>query len=579
MKNTIRSFSGPPLLFFVTITLILNSLNLIAAEDERVVDVTTEIGTNQRTISVDTLNDIVKNIRQQNKTIEDRMRLLKNAKSELEKNKIQVEIDEIRQTVADQESSFELILSAGQEFVREDDKEEKPFDWQKDVLEIVQPILAELRQITENKRKLDNVKKKIALYQKQKQEIDQVLKHIAKFDKAALAPDTRTRFEKIEKKWRNELEENRHLLEVAQLQLDEMVKSQTAKAESFTDHIQNFVAGRGTTLLMALGTFAGVFLILLLVWKLIVWISFRRNIHWSYYQRLISLIYHSLTVMLAIAAVFYVLSVREDQLLFAIAVLLLVSIIWVLKNSIPRYMVELNLLLNTGAVREGECISYHGIPMKIEYLQFYSKLTNPALPALQLRLPLSALSSYVSRPYAENEPWFPCQVGDYVLLSDGHYGRVKCITLEFVQLSLGDGSMPRTYAVADFLSASPKNLSQGFLITSVIGIDYQYRHQCTTTIPEIFETGIRNALKQEFYGNALKSLSVQFERVNASSLDFTIIVIFEGDAAGDYFLIQRDLQRFAVDVCTQQQWHIPFNQLVVYQATTVKDGHNTVNPT
>lgn len=92
------------------------------------------------------------------------------------------------------------------------------------------------------------------------------------------------------------------------------------------------------------------------------------------------------------------LSARNDQVLTGITVLLLISIVWVLKSSIPSYINELRILLNTGSVREGECIIYNGIPMKVESLNYYSKLTNPVLPGLELRLTLAELAKYVSRP-------------------------------------------------------------------------------------------------------------------------------------------------------------------------------------
>jgi len=514
------------------------------------------------------LNDIVNNITVQKKEIENRLLLLKKAKTEQEKNKIQAEVDEISQSIEEQTSSFEMILTAGQELAKEV-QEIEPFDWQKDLLEILQPIMSELRQMTENRRKQDNLKKKIAFYQTQAREINDVLKHTDKFDKNLLEPGALEQFEYIEKKWRDEFQENNHLLEVAQFQLNEMVRSQEAREISVQEHAKQFVVGRGATLMMALGAFAGVYLLLIGIWKLIVKVSIRKNAHWTYYQRLAALIYHSFTIMVAIAAAFYVFSVRDDQVLLAVAVLILVSIIWVLKNSIPRYIDELKLLLNTGAVREGECINYQGITMRIDRLQYYARLVNPVLPDLRLRVPLSELINYVSRPCAEDEPWFPCRVGDYVMLADDRYGRVKCITLDNVQLSLSDGSMPQTYAISDFLSASPENLSEGFSINSVIGIDYQYQPQSTTTIPKLFQEGIRERLLRESYGQALKGIWVYFELANASSLDYKIIVTFEGSAAADYFAIKRDLQRFAVDVCNQQQWNIPFNQLVVHQSTAV----------
>ncbi len=39
---------------------------------------------------------------------------------------------------------------------------------------------------------------------------------------------------------------------------------------------------------------------------------------------------------------------------------------------------------------------------------------------------------------------------------------------------------------------------------------------------------------------------------------------FDGRAAGEYLSIQRALQRYAVEVCNQQQWIILFNQLVIH---------------
>ncbi len=55
--------------------------------------------------------------------------------------------------------SFEMILTAGLELNKADTAEKLEFDWQKDLLEIVQPIISELRQLTENKRKLNGLHK------------------------------------------------------------------------------------------------------------------------------------------------------------------------------------------------------------------------------------------------------------------------------------------------------------------------------------------------------------------------------------------------------------------------------------
>lgn len=524
----------------------------------------THQASSEHALSIDKLNDIIDNIKLQRGEIDKKLDLLQQTKTEQKKAKFQAEIDEIGRSIAEQESSFEMILTGGQALAGSDMSEEKGFDWQEDLLDILQPIMSELRQLMEYKRKLDDLQKKMVLYESQIQEINEVLEHISEINKETLGIDALAQFDQINKKWRYELQENNHLLGVAQLQLDEMVKSQMGEI-SFVDHIKQFAAGRGATLFMVLLTFVAVYFFILLFWKGLMWITVRKpNKKWSYYQRIIILLYLLMMVVLAIAAAFYVLSVRNDRLLIALFVLFLLSVIWVLKSSFPRYFHEFKILLNTGAVREGECIIYNGIPMKIERLRFYSKLTNPELPGLKLRLPLSELSSHISRPYADDEPWFPCRKGDYVQLTDGKYGLVKHITLETVVLSLFNGMMPQTYSVQDFMAAQPKNLSQGFLVTSVIGVDYKYQSQCTDQMPAILREGIRNGFQQESYGDALEGLWVEFAEANTSSLDFKIVAIFDGKAASEYYTIIRSLQRYAVDVCNQQQWEIPFTQVVVH---------------
>lgn len=511
------------------------------------------------------LNDIIKNIKLQKEEVDAKLESLMKAKTEQEKTRIQAELNEIGDAIVEQEASFEMILTAGFELNKEDAEEKKDFDWQRDLLEIVQPIMSELRQLTENKRKLDNMHKKIAFYESQISDIGEVLTHFTKINKQGFEKEALIEFERIDKKWKDQQEETKHLLEVAQLQHDEMIKSQSAKEISMGEHARQFAAGRGATLLMALAAFVAVYASMLVLLKFSKWISNRKGEEKStYYQRIITLSYHFLMGALAIAAMFYVLSVRDDQVLIGLTVLLLLSIVWLLKSSIPSYINELRVLLNTGPVREGECIIYNGIPMQIESLNYYTKLVNPALPELELRLTLAELAHYVSRPFSENEPWFPCKVGDYVMLSGDIYGMVKCITLEHIVLSLSDGTMPRTYTITDFLAAKPRNYSQGFVAITDFGIDYKHQASCTVDVPNILREGIRRGLLQETYGASLKDASVHFAKANTSSLDYKIIATFDGAAAGELHPITRALQRYAVEVCNQQQWTIPFAQLVVH---------------
>lgn len=511
------------------------------------------------------LNDIVNKIKLQKKALDEKLSLLKKAKTEQEKRGIQAEIDEISQSITEQEQSFEMILAGGQELSNLKSKPESSFDWQEELIEILKPILNELHEMTEEKRKLVNLQNKIPLLESQIKDINRRLEGMTQINKSGLEREALERFEQINKKWKNLLEEKKHLREVAQLQLNEILRSEIENEVSISDDIKHFITGRGATLFFALMAFMAVYFSLKLLWKAILMVSKRKPEEGStYFQRIFMVIYHAATFIFCLAAVFYVLYVRNDQVLIAIAVLLLIILVLVLRNSIPRYIDELNILLNAGSVREGESISYNGIPMKVANLGLYTKLTNPLLPKLELRLPLSELPDYLSRPIRNDDPWFPCQEGDFVMLSDGTYNMVQCITLENVILSIPNGMMPQTYTIGDFLAAKPKNFSHGFVVVSDFGLDYKYQEHSTTQIPDLLCTGVREGLKKEVYGKYLKDIWVFFAKANTSSLDYKIVTIFDGQAAADYYAITRDLQRYAVEVCNRQQWEIPFTQLVVH---------------
>ena len=521
----------------------------------------------QQEVVFDKLNAITESIQTLEKRYQERARLLNRAKSEKEKEIIQSEIDEIDQSLRDQESTFALIQTGGLSLSRAEDAQDKTFDWQKNLLEILQPIMNELHEYTEVQRKVLHLRNQITFYQTQIEDSNKALEKMSRVNLAGLQPTALDRFEKIKSKWADTLVDSQHQLEVAQIQLDGIIISENEQAMSIGDHLKQFAYGRGATILMTVLGSLTVFFSMLYLWKGVLWLMTRRQGgKLTYFQRLSNIVFHVITVLLAIATVFYVLSLRNDQVLVGIAVLVLVITIWALKNSVPRYVNELQTMLNAGPVREGERILYHGIPMKIERLNFFSKLINPAIPSLRVKLPLSELNGYVSRPYSQDEPWFPCKVGDYVLFSDGWCLKVNSISLEYVQLALSNDTMPMIYTIQEFLEARPRNLSLGFVVVSVIGIDYQYQPKSTTEIPDLFQQGILDSIQKESYASALLSISVYFEQANSSSLDYKIIASFDGSVANDYYAIKRDLQRFAVDVCNRRQWTIPFNQLVVHAA-------------
>ena len=135
----------------------------------------------------------------------------------------------------------------------------------------------------------------------------------------------------------------------------------------------------------------------------------------------------------SVMAALMVLYVVGDILLLALGVILVLLILLGLRNYLPRFINETKLLLNVGAVRERERVIYQGLPWMVRTLGMYSRLYNPALEGL-LRVPMSDMLELVSRPYREDEPWFPTQVNDWVRDNTG--GKITRILDEITLLDV-----------------------------------------------------------------------------------------------------------------------------------------------
>jgi hypothetical protein len=280
---------------------------------------------------------------------------------------------------------------------------------------------------------------------------------------------------------------------------------------------------------------------------------------------LFDVLYYSLTLIAAMLSVFAVLYVFGDWLLLSIAVIFLIGIGWASKQAIPLVWNQARLLLNLGPVREGELVIYNGLPFEVAALNFYTRLVNRTLDGGEQKIPIKDLLDMRSRPIARDEPWFPTNCGDWVVLNDRTHGRVIVQTPEAVKLELPGGAI-FTLKTEDFLSASPKNLSKGFRLWITFGLDYAHIDLITGTIPGIFEKEITSGLMAKGFGDCMEQIAVQFKTAGPSSLDLEILADFTQEAGSNYEILQRIIPGICVDICNTYNWVVPVNQVRVHMA-------------
>ena len=481
-------------------------------------------------------------------------------KAELEQQIAQLDAD-----IKDLNRSFIQIALGGIDMnVFEDSAAEQPFDWRKELTQIVRPVLDALKELTEKPRRIDRLKTEIAETQDQLQAIHKARTALELLSGQPLPDAIQEKIKALAAAWEQREKDTLQELEVNRFQLASLLGENTNWLQTTKDAVTDFLRGRGLTLLLALSAALGVWLVMRgLFWlytKKLTKPSARRQ---STRFRLIVFSFRALTMLAMILSVLIVLYVAGDLLLLVLLVLILIGIGFSFKSLLPRYLAEGRLLLNIGPVREGERLLYNDIPWQVKTINMYSVLRNPELEGI-LRIPLTELIDLHSRPCG-NEPWFPSRVDDYLLLPDGSFAQVLRQTPETVVLKT-TGGMQVQYPSAAFIQLSARNLSlEGFGVAVSFGIDYRHQAISLEQVPQTFQQALQAALEREQLADHVLSVLVDFKEAAASSLDYLIFVSLRGEAAAQYFAIQRLVQKTCVAVCNREGWGIPFAQLTVHQ--------------
>ena len=484
-----------------------------------------------------------------------------------EAQKLQEQVEQLNRRLQDLQISFEELATRGLSTADLRPKPEIPFDWQQELEEVIRPLLDEFKQLTERPRTIERLRGERTRAENQIQIADKAIQRLETTHQQAETPAVTEALQNVLEQWRDYHEEAETRLHRVNTQLERLTAPSEATAlEHFTATIQTFVSGRGLSLMLALGGFVVTYLVLAGLGRLVGWlIQLRRKPGTRRLARIAALLFRGLNLLLALTVALIVLYVRSDWLLLGLLILLLISALWPLRQSLPRHMREIRTLLDLGSIREGERIVYAGVPWRIVALNLYSTLHNPLLRGGILRLPLDRLVDLESRSYAPDEPWFPSRENDIVILDGDIWGKVLLQTPEIVQVRV-IGSI-KTFTVAEYLGKNPRNLSQdGFAIPVVFGLDYRHQAEILTDIVPRLRAYLEEHLRQQPFHPHLTTLLVEFNEAAGSSLNLLIVAVFTGAGAEDYWAIRRFLQRTAVGACNQYGWTIPFEQLTVHMA-------------
>jgi hypothetical protein len=493
---------------------------------------------------------------------------LKQLEDVSEKQALEQKIERINKDITSLQLAFENIALGNPDLSVLTDEPEEQIDWRVELEQVSKPLLSTLKELTAKPRQIDSLRRESARLEDQLEVIRKAIDSIYNFREQALPPMAAEPLEQLLIDWEQRKDDVEHALEITNFKLAVIKTESTAWYTSAGEALKEFLGGRGLTLLLAI-------LVSVAIWLLSKWLL---AAYWRWLYRTRSdigvtrapLIYYSyrlgtaIIIVLAILMVFYV---RGDVLFLTLALLALAGAALTLRQTLPRYAAELRLLLGVGPVREKERLVLDGLPFIVESLSVYTILKNPALEGV-VRLPLHDMNALASRPVSQ-EPWFPCQPGDFILLADGSFGLVLRQTIELVEVMVRDSKVQ--IRTSEFLGQNVRNLSrEGFGVASTFGIDYQHQAICLDTVPARFREAITARFQQAGMKDDIEDMLVEFKSAGGSSLDYQIYMVLNGRAAKAYFRAQRMIQQACVDVCNREGWIIPFTQVTVHSGNSAE---------
>lgn len=432
--------------------------------------------------------------------------------------------------------------------------------------ELLGPALDTVQRISAKPRKIEALKKEIASYQEKIALTDIALKNIETVTKSpdfkALVPDLESYIEESKYNVGDLRQELNIKLDHVNRDLADLTKDDKSVFDATTVLLHDFFSTKGKNLAVA------TFIFFLTIWgvsklRLNMLIPLVEKNQDKVFYKTLNALYGFISISSATALSLFTLYLLGDWVLVTFLILIIAGTLWAFKDYIRKLTAEGRLILNLGCVKEGDLIVYRDLNWRVKNISFVTILENPFLDSPLLRLEISEIFRMPARKALANEPWFPSQSGDWVLLNDGTFGQVKIQTVEHVvveELS----SQRKFYSVAQFLSHTPTNLSYGFTLDFSWGLDYLDQAKMISTIIPMLNQKMRNLLKN--YPCNPQEFTLDFQSAGSSALNVNIVARFAGEHAKDRAKILKDLQGMLLTICTEEKLNLPFNQIVVHSA-------------
>ncbi|MCC5850872.1 MAG: hypothetical protein JJU29_22520 [Verrucomicrobia bacterium] len=510
---------------------------------------------------LDSLSALFESLRAREKEQEALHERLQAAGDDIQRAAIRRELEETIEAVESLRQQFQRIALASDVSMFEKTVEES-FDWQKEIVQFIRPVLNELKNMTAESREVAELQSHKEELTRRRNAAKSAMDNIDRLLQGEPDEELAARLRQMRETWRSRHRETVNQLTAVDNQLSQRLSEREDVFDRTRGAASNFVQTRGRNLFFGVIAFLAVFLSMKYAYKLIRKAKPVSKRGRTLYTRLFTLIWTLLGVIFAMGATLMVFNAVGDLFLLSLTLVFLVGLCWAGMKTLPQFVEQFRMMLNMGAIKEDERLWFDGIPWKVDSISFATQLVNPLLDGGYLTIPTRMLVGLHSRPLGKKEEWFPSREKDWVLLSDGTYGRITYQTPATVQVVQPGGSQ-KVIPTPKFMDLAPVNLSTGFRREVIFGLDYGLQSIAVTEIPDKMTAHLK-ALLDDKLGKALQYLRVDLHEAADSSINFVVMVDCGPDAGQHWMMIPRWIQTALVDLCNREGWSIPFPQLQLH---------------
>lgn len=428
------------------------------------------------------------------------------------------------------------------------DEFKKKKDFFQELQNLLLPLVDGLQRASARPRKIEGLKNLANSHREKIEILESGVKNIDELiDREKSRPhpsqDLISKLESSTNSLRKRLADYQFRIEEVNRALDYELSQGKSLKEASTEILKGFFGRRGKNFLLA------IFIFVFSLWGGLRFKIFEfpvkmiRNPQLFWLKRPLRLVQSILAFFFAFALSLITLYLLNDWALLTFFTLILLSIVWSLKQLVPKFLNEARFLLNLGTVKEGERVIWKGVPYWVKSLGPTSILVNEKLQGGWIRVAAKDLSREYSRPLVENEPWFPTTKGDFISLGADIIGEVILQTPEQVVVRNWDKSL-KYFISSEFIKETPTNLSQGFALIGEFSMGHKGEKEIHEVVTEL-ENLFKGRLKEGDFG--MVDAIIDYKLLSHSTC-FSYRVFLEGKMAAKKVFLEREVAMIFLSV-------------------------------